>query len=351
MPSHDPFAAPGPDATAVGTGRLTLDVIVRTGAAPRCQAGGTCGNVLANLAYLGWQAWPLADLGDDDPGDRFCRDLARCGARLDLVRRLPGEETPVIVHHIDQAPGGEAMHRFSSTCPICGHRLRYFEPVPTQGVLDRLPAVPDARAFFFDRDSEGAFLLARHCATKEALIVYEPNYAGREVRFEEALRLAHVFKCSREKLPGVIERLPAEGPSLLIETQGAGGLRFLDRRDGPGAWRHLPAFRVQQVRDAGGSGDWCTAGLIHLLGREGLAGFLAAGEEQVREALVFGQALGAWNCAFEGARGGAGAVSRGRFERDVKAILAGELLDPGAHAGEAAHDLAGAFCRGCGGRS
>src|SRR5262245_25670656 len=168
MSSHDPFAAPGPDAVAVGTGRLTLDVIVRTGAAPRCQAGGTCGNVLANLAYLGWQAWPLADLGDDDPGERFCQDLARCGTRLDLIRRCPGEETPVIVHHIHDAPGG-AKHRFSSLCPFCRRELRYFEPVPMQGVIDRLPAVPDARAFFFDRDSEGAFLLARHCATKGAL--------------------------------------------------------------------------------------------------------------------------------------------------------------------------------------
>src|SRR5262245_16463025 len=123
MSSHGPFAAPGPDAIATGTGRLTLDVIVRTGgapAAPRCQAGGTCGNVLANLAYLGWQSWPLADLGDDDPGERFCQDLARCAVRLDLVRRSPSEETPVIVHHIHHAPGGEATHRFSSQCPFCG---------------------------------------------------------------------------------------------------------------------------------------------------------------------------------------------------------------------------------------
>src|SRR5262245_58494430 len=86
----DPFAPPRGNAVAVGTGRLTLDVIVREGEPParaRAQAGGTCGNVLTDLACLGWQAYPLADLGDDDPGGRYCRDLERFRVRLDLIRR------------------------------------------------------------------------------------------------------------------------------------------------------------------------------------------------------------------------------------------------------------------------
>jgi fructokinase len=208
--------------------------------------------------------------------------------------------------------------------------------------------VPAARAFFFDRDSEGAFLLADQCATNGALIVYEPNYAGKEVRLAEALRRAHVFKCSREKLPGVIDSLPADGPVLLVETQGADGLRYLDRRQGAGQWRHLPAARVAHVRDAAGSGDWCTAGLIHLLGRGGLAGLLVASDDEVRDALAFGQALAAWNCAFEGARGGVYAVGRERFEADVRALLGGDVLDPAAGAGPGDSGPAGAFCRGCG---
>lgn len=346
MPRLDPFAPPGPGAVACGTGRLTLDVIVRPAGPPRAQAGGTCGNVLADLAYLGWQAWPLADLGADDPGERFCRDLARGGVRLGLVRRVPGGETPVIVHHIRPGPGGVAEHSFSSDCPLCGRRLRYYEPVPLAGVSQRLPAVPEAKVCFFDRDSDGAFALAWHCAAQGALIIYEPNYAGPEVRLAEALRLAHVFKCSREKLPGLADRL-AEGPALVIETAGACGLRYLDRRRGGGGWRRLEAARVAAVRDAGGSGDWCTAGLIHLLGRGGAAGLLAASEEEVRAALAFGQALGAWNCAFEGARGGVYAVGRERFERDVGAILAGEVIDPAAGASQEGHELAGAFCPGC----
>jgi fructokinase len=107
---------------------------------------------------------------------------------------------------------------------------------------------------------------------------------------------------------------------------------------------------VDVVRDAGGSGDWTTAGLLHLLGRAGLAGLRTATTEQVHAALRFGQALAAWNCAFEGARGGVYAVSRDTFERDVRALLAGAGGDPGADARPDAHAEAGAFCPGCGGR-
>src|SRR5438445_330736 len=143
MALPDSFVAPGADCVAVGVGRLTLDVIVRGDEAARSQAGGTCGNVMADLAYLGWQAYPLTDLGDE----------------------------------------------------------------------------------------------------------------------------------------------PLEGPSLLIETRGGDGLRYLDRRHGPGPWRHLPALPVAVVRDAGGSGDWATAGLIHLAGRRGAAGFQALSAEDLHEAL------------------------------------------------------------------
>src|SRR5262245_51706682 len=155
MLPDDPFSPPPADAIAVGTGRLTLDVIVRGGdpATARSQAGGTCGNVMANLSCLGWRCHPLTDLGDDDAAGHFVFDLARWNVREDLLRRLPGEHTPVIIHHIHDTPEG-AVHSFSSRCPFCGYRLRYYEPVPVESVRERLPLVPRAKAFFFDRDSE-----------------------------------------------------------------------------------------------------------------------------------------------------------------------------------------------------
>lgn len=353
MSSADPFAPPPPDAVLVATGRLTLDVIVRDPeamATPRSQAGGTCGNVCANLAHLGWKCYPLTDLGDDDPGRRFCRDLERFGVRVDLIRHLDDLETPVIVHHIRQTPTG-AVHSFSSRCPSCHRRLQYYEPVPLAHVEDRLESVPVARVFFFDRDSDGSLLLARRCREQGALVVYEPNYAGKESLFDEAMAVAHVLKVSRERLKDVVDRPSVSIPRLVIETHGAQGLRFRDQRNGPGEWVRLPALPVAVVRDAGGSGDWCTAGIVHRIGQGGIEGFTRAPEAELVEALRFGQALGAWNCAFEGARGGVYRVGRDRFQQDVRRILAGECFDPADGAGASSHDDAGAYCRGCGGGS
>jgi fructokinase len=320
----------------VGAGRLTLDVLVRDGEPPalaRAQGGGTCGNVLTNLACLGWDAYPVADVGDDDAGRRYRRDLERWGVKLDLVESHADQETPVIIHHLR---GGK--HSFSSDCPFCGYRLQYYEPVPLRRVEAWLPRLPRADVFFFDRDSPGSLLLARHLRERGALVVYEPNYAGPESQLGEALAVADVLKFSRDKLGGLAESRRLDGPSLVIETLGGDGLRFLDRR--AGGWEHLPAFRVPAVRDAGGSGDWCTAGFLHRV-RQG---------DGYRDALRFGQALGAWNCAFEGARGGLYRVDRPTMMRDALRILHGEVFDPADGAGPSTLDEAGAFCPRCGGR-
>src|SRR5262249_35247253 len=157
-----------------------------------------------------------------------------------------------IIHHIRRAHGG-AVHSFSSRCPFCGRRLQYYEPVPPTRVEERLPLVPKAPAFFFDRDSEGALLLARRCRGQGAPVVDEPTDAGPESDLDGALAAADVLKFSRDKLGGLAARHPLAGPLLVVETQGRDGLRYLDRRRGAGEWQHLPALPVAVVRDAGGS--------------------------------------------------------------------------------------------------
>ncbi|MFO0929739.1 MAG: hypothetical protein U0736_22405 [Gemmataceae bacterium] len=198
----------------VGAGRLTFDAVVRCGERVEViggQAGGTCGNVLAALAYLGWQAYPLADLGVDDPGDCILCDLARCGVHLDLIDCPVGLETPVVIHRIESTPAGP-NHSFTARCPFCDLPLPDYEPVPVERVVDRLSRVPVAQAIFFDRDSAGALQLARHCRANGALVVYEPNYAGPEVDLAAALAVAHVVKVSADVLPGFADALPP-GPA------------------------------------------------------------------------------------------------------------------------------------------
>jgi fructokinase len=84
-----------------------------------------------------------------------------------------------------------------------------------------------------------------------------------------------------------------------------------------------PAFEVDDARDTAGAGDWCTAGLIHRLGQAGAAGLLEVEADELRDALRFGQAMAAWNCRFEGARGGMYQTDTASFREDVLRILDG----------------------------
>lgn len=54
-----PFDLPGPRPAIAGTGLIALDVVIpnEPRSLPQLWAGGTCGNVLTALAYLGWDSY------------------------------------------------------------------------------------------------------------------------------------------------------------------------------------------------------------------------------------------------------------------------------------------------------
>jgi fructokinase len=135
-----------------------------------------------------------------------------------------------------------------------------------------------------------------------------------------------VVKFSHERL----QDLPREcesigGPRLVIETLGRDGLRY--RSSLPGSttegWRRSWALTAEEVKDTAGAGDWCTAGIIHTLLVGGAPALAGATATQLRQAIRYGQALAAWTCGFEGARGGMYCVERSAFESLVERILQG----------------------------
>ena len=131
----------------------------------------------------------------------------------------------------------------------------------------------------------------------------------------------------------------AAGTDNLIEikTSGALGLQFRHRLNKtPSDWLHLPAIDIPYVADSCGAGDWCSAGFIAKALNLGQVGLKDIGANGVKDALKYGQALAAWNCGFEGARGGMYTVkSKGDFDAQIYAIISGtydldkskELLD------------------------
>lgn len=187
--SNNPFAIKNPPPCVVGTGLMALDVVMPYGASRPSQrlAGGTCGNVLAILSYLGWGAFPVSRLKDDVASRNLRDDLKQWSVHLDFVSVSPEGSTPVFVHRIGRTEAGDAIHSFTRRCPGCGSTLPGYK-APTAGAIEQLlPTIPKSEVFFFDRASRGSLVLAKHCAAKGALVMFEPSGLGEPHLFREAV--------------------------------------------------------------------------------------------------------------------------------------------------------------------
>jgi fructokinase len=167
-----------------------------------------------------------------------------------------------------------------------------------------------------DRVSRGILTLAETCAEKGALVVFEPAGTVDPKLFAEALTVSHILKYSHDRIHAFADLLKGSSmPALEIETRGREGLRYRSRLAGcPNLkWRNVAAYPVSGFKDSAGAGDWCSAGLIHALGQKGAAGFLATDSARLLNAIRLGQAMAAWTCEFEGARGGMYEVDKESF--------------------------------------
>src|ERR1035438_10269015 len=117
---------------------------------------------------------------------------------------------------------------------------------------------------------------------------------------------------------------------LEIQTLGEDGIRYKSSLGNckTTGWEELKAIPVNDLMDAAGSGDWCTAGILDKLGKSGLRGLRTINRNMLNSALAYGQALAAWNCRFEGARGGMYVESKLKFHSSVKQILDGAQSVP-----------------------
>jgi len=325
--SRSPRSGPS---TVIGTGLVALDVVVneKRQNGPHLWAGGTCGNVLAVLSFLGWRAFPIARLGNDSASEFVKKDLAQCKVRLDFTSLEPRARVPIIIQHLTQRKSGLPFHRFSWNCPSCGGWLPPYRAVLESAAQEILPRIEHAHVFFFDRVSRAALTLAQKSAADGALVVFEPSCSQDRKQFQEALKIAHVLKYSHERsgnLKPLLARVKQQ-PLLEIETLGADGLRFRGQLMGKNsvAWQRLDAYELKEFRDPSGAGDWCTAGIIHKLGQGGWETFRRVTRRKLLDTLVFSQALAAWACRYEGARGGMYHSDQKTLFQEVEWIINGK---------------------------
>jgi sugar/nucleoside kinase (ribokinase family) len=308
---------------ACGSGFVALDVVVdQTSGSESCFAGGTCGNVLVILSFLGWSSTPIARLAEDRAGRLVRADLKRWGVKQTSLGLEPTCPTPIVIEEIYRNKAGAAKHRYIWTCPDCGGYLPPYRPVRSRTVSG-LSTLPNPAVFFFDRVSRGVVDLALHFASTGALIVFEPSASSDARQFKEALEVCHILKYSSQRVRAFAHLLGSNKALVEIETLGEEGLRYRTRLATGHSWKHLPSFPVEDVKDTAGCGDWFTAGLLSSVASNGFKGFSSTKLDSLQAALEFGQGLSAWNCGFLAARGGMYLMNRSAVLNAVDTIISG----------------------------
>lgn len=310
--------------TCVGTGLITLDIILEdaNSSSPLAYAGGSCCNVLTILAFLGWNSIPIGKLSNDNFGKKIIQDLKKWGVDVSKIFLEESGNTPIIIEKLGKRKNGSNGHIFSLTCPKCGSFLPRFKPIPLRQIFSNASEVFQSNVFYFDRVSRSSIELAKLYKKQGAFVFFEPPKIKDEKIYHECYDIADVVKFSDEKSnESTSEFLENLNSPLLIETLGVKGLKY---RFNNKKWKNLPAFPVNNFVDAAGAGDWCSAGFIHDLHKNGHFESNTYNEKAIKNALIFGQCLSAINCHFTGARGGMYHLSKKEFDTAINILMNGE---------------------------
>lgn len=220
--------------------------------------GGTCGNVMSILAWMGWHTLPAARLDDSETGLLIKSDLESYGCDTRFVSNTPDGGTTIldIIHKTGR--DGKPKTTFMAHSPRGGRFVnhRFWTLKQAQALFDSLEEMPDV--FFFDRCAPGNILLAQLFHERGVLVYYEPNEPV-DRNFLRAVAASDIVKFSDEKHPDVSF---TEGftDKLFIQTLNEKGLRFKLRADG---WITIPPEYNPHAVDGEGAGDWTTSAFIN----------------------------------------------------------------------------------------
>lgn len=283
----------------VGAGLISLDVLIWEGKRIPVSfyVGGTCGNVMMILSYMGWETYPIARLDSTKDGMRVLADMEKHNVHTDFVSTNDGK-TPVIVQRNFINKDGIPTHRFESR-PNMGRFYLDFKSLTMRQadeVIGRIDFVP--KVFFFDRVSPAILKLAIIFKEKGSVIFFEPSSrSGNVILFNKCVEVSDIIKFSEQRIKD-IKQFESYKDKLFIQTQGAKGLSYRLNF----GWIHLEPVANDKVIDTAGAGDWTTAAFINELfkTRNRISDISVV---EIERALNDAQKIGAQSCSYEGARG------------------------------------------------
>lgn len=288
----------------LGTGLVALDVILNGSPSTPAKlcVGGSCGNILSILSYLGWESKPIARLSKTVATKNILKDFSNFEVSTNLISKEDDGSTPIIIHRILKDKEGKPKHRFEFRVPGTNTWLPSYKPVLSSAVESITKKQIKANVFYFDRVSRSTIDLAKFYKKNGALIIFEPSSYKDDKQFQECLRIVDIIKFSSDRITNYSDLFPKSIVPLEIETLGSEGLQYRRKGNNKG-WKKIAPFTLNTIIDTAGAGDWCTAGIINELGQNGIKSFSSATVKDIEKALTIGQALGALNCIYDGARG------------------------------------------------
>jgi sugar/nucleoside kinase (ribokinase family) len=260
--------------------------------------GGTAGNVMTILAWIGWHTLPAARLDDSEVGFQLKADMEAYGCDTRLVSNTPDGGTTIldIIHKTGR--DGKPKTAYMAHSPRGGRFVnhRFWTLKQAQALFDSLEEMPDV--FFFDRCAPGNILLAQLFHEHGVLVYYEPNEPV-DRNFLRAVAASDIVKFSNEKHPDVSF---TEGftDKLFIQTLNEKGLRFKLRSEG---WITIPPEQNPNAVDGEGAGDWTTSAFINEMGHHRMLTFDRIHLPNVTHCLEEAQRVASQSVSYIGAKG------------------------------------------------
>ena len=220
--------------TCLGAGTFPLDNLLMKHSDGSVETiyqhvGGTAGNVMSILAWMGWHTLPAARLDDSEVGLQLKADLESYGCDTRCLTNTPDGGTTIldIIHKTGR--DGKSKTAYMAHSPRGGRFVnhRFWTLKQAQALFDSLDKMPDI--FFFDRCAPGNILLAELFHERGVLVYYEPNEPI-DRNFLRAVAASDIVKFSNEKHSDV-SFTDEYTDKLFIQTMNEKGLRFKLRSD------------------------------------------------------------------------------------------------------------------------
>ena len=289
--------------TCLGAGTFPLDNLMRKRADGSIEiisqhVGGTAGNVMSILAWMGWHTLPAARLDDSEFGFQIKSDLESYGCDTSLLSNTSDGGTTIldITHGVGR--DGKPKVTFNAHSPRGGRFVnhRFWTLKQAQALFDSLEQMPDV--FFFDRCAPGNILLAQLFRERGVLVYYEPNEPV-DRNFLRAVSASDIVKFSNERHPDV-SFTDNCADKLFVQTMNQEGLRYRLRGK---EWRQLEPILNPNAVDGEGAGDWTTSAFINALGKHGLPRISDIQTDVLEECLMEAQRVASESVSYIGAKG------------------------------------------------